>query len=229
MIHSKRSILQIEMHSMPPIKAQLFIENIAKTSLSQTLRSTVNGIEGYWQGVQLGSEFKSVFRDDDSILLGYRAIPVAEYQGVPITESDLFSRASETEQVVELDRLFRVVHVLNFLHRYPSEVRLFLPVHEGLFSNIFSNYGSAFRKIVNSLGLLSTKIVLEIPPQLAYDRQRVSFVAQNYHLNGFEVCVQVDSLQALEQLSEVTLIDYVRLSDNKDKVVITSTARVGLG
>jgi len=214
---------------MPPIKAQLFIKNIAKSSLSQTLRSTETGVIGHWQDFRLDSDFKEVFRDDDREPFGYRAIPIAEHQGVRVTESDLFARASETDGVVELDRLIRVVHVLNFLHRHPSEARLFLPVHEGLFSSISSNYGLAFRKIVNSLGLISTKIVLELPAQLADDRQRVSFIAQNYHLNGFEICIQADSLQAIEELAKATLIDYARLSADENKILIPSAARAVLG
>ena len=188
------------------------------------MRQTDQGIEGRWQDVSIHSSFASVALSLADGTHAYRAITTARMNDSKLDEDELFSLAKDGQELVGLDRLVRTVHLLNFLTCYPPENRLFLRVQEGLFTCVSSNYGSAFRKMMNSLGVPSSRIVLELPIQLSADPPRVSLIAQSYHINGFEICVQTSSIEMLTKLAETIPIDYGRVVDAPDHIVITKRA-----
>jgi EAL domain-containing protein (putative c-di-GMP-specific phosphodiesterase class I) len=194
-----------------PMKALLFIDNIRRSSLKDILIYSDNRIYGLSEQQKFYSRFEPVYSSFDSRLLGYRAI--TEYVDDEAARSPVEERITSlgSDQIVAKDRLIRIVHVLNFLLLYSVQLRLFLPVTEALFNNVWSNYGMAFRKAVNSLGLLTAKIVLELPEFLMADKERISIIASSYHINGFEICVNLMDSGKIGSLVEPGLIDFYRV------------------
>lgn len=120
---------------------------------------------------------------------------------------------------MSLDRLVRTVHMLNYFNLFPQDLPIFLPVREGLFHHVLGNHGYAFRNLIDTLKISSNSIILEVPSHLSSNPQLVAFIAQNYHLNGFKICITVNSHEIFESLSLNSHLDYGFLTDQPNQVV----------
>lgn len=106
---------------------------------------------------------------------------------------------------VELDRLCRLLHTMNFYRQ--SGVRqldLYLSVHSRLLAAIEGNHGMAFRRILDVLELPHQHIILQMPAATASQRWVLAHVVENYRRNGFRVGVNAANLeQAIDLLQRV--------------------------
>jgi EAL domain-containing protein (putative c-di-GMP-specific phosphodiesterase class I) len=117
----------------------------------------------------------------------------------------LLDHAASDDESVELDRLCRMLHAINF-YRQPQAAHadLFLSVHDRLLAAVSSNHGMAFRRILDGLGLPLEKIVLQLPAVTQKQGWLLTYVADNYRRNGFRFAVNAasapDALTLLEQV-----------------------------
>jgi len=104
----------------------------------------------------------------------------------------LFSLASDDSTLVELDRLCRLVHTLNYFARtpYDDRRRLVLNVHGRLLAAVAADHGKAFQRAVMALGLRPDQFVIQVPSTANDDLGLLLFVVDNYRRNGFAVAVQ---------------------------------------
>lgn len=109
------------------------------------------------------------------------------------------------DQSIELDRLCRLLHAVNF-YRQPDmvDVDLYLSVYARLLAAVDSNHGMSFRRVLDVLGLPHRKIVLQLPLIQPDQTGLLNYVADNYRRNGFRLAVNVaDARQGLELLQQV--------------------------
>ncbi|MBA5689070.1 EAL domain-containing protein [Rugamonas apoptosis] len=124
----------------------------------------------------------------------------------------LLDHAASDDESVELDRLCRMLHAINFFRQGgDGDADLYLNVHDRLLSAVSSNHGHAFQRIVEALGLPMARIVLLLP--LATERQGwlLNYVADNYRRNGFRIAVQAASAADGLHLLERVRPDVIRL------------------
>lgn len=98
-------------------------------------------------------------------------------------------RAATDDQSIELDRLCRMLHAINFF-RQPLALQgadLYLSVHGRLLAAVSSNHGYAFLRILHALELPIQKIVLQLPAIGAASGWLANYVADNYRRNGFRL------------------------------------------
>jgi EAL domain-containing protein (putative c-di-GMP-specific phosphodiesterase class I) len=117
----------------------------------------------------------------------------------------LDSDAASDDESVELDRLCRMLHVLNFFRQAgAARADLYLSVHGRLLAAVDSNHGMVFRRILDSLGLPAQGIVLQLPQATPNQGWLLNYVADNYRRNGFRVAINAadvaDGLRLLEQV-----------------------------
>jgi EAL domain-containing protein (putative c-di-GMP-specific phosphodiesterase class I) len=108
-------------------------------------------------------------------------------------------------QSIELDRLCRLLHVVNF-YRQPemADVDLYLSIHPRLLGAVDSNHGMSFRHVLDVLELPHRKIVLQLPPSEARQAWLLNYVADNYRRNAFRLALNVaDARQGLVMLAEI--------------------------
>jgi EAL domain-containing protein (putative c-di-GMP-specific phosphodiesterase class I) len=108
-------------------------------------------------------------------------------------------------QSIELDRLCRLLHVINF-YRQPdmADVDLYLSIHPRLLAAVDSNHGMSFRHVLDVLDLPHRKIVLQLPPSEARQAWLLNYVADNYRRNAFRLALNVvDAKQGLAMLDEI--------------------------
>jgi EAL domain-containing protein (putative c-di-GMP-specific phosphodiesterase class I) len=140
----------------------------------------------------------------------------------------LLDHAASDDESVELDRLCRMLHAINFF-RQPeaqqtestdpaAQSALFLSVHARLLAAVGGNHGYAFRRILDALELPHQRIVLQLPTVTATQRWVLDAVAENYRRNGFRLAINVinagQALLLLEQVRpDVVKIDGREITD----------------
>lgn len=166
--------------------------------------------QGKAHGRYLNSTLTSVFQPIRD-LAGNRAVGVQGFmrsysrsdEGLSVWK--LLDTTATDDQSIELDRLCRLLHAINF-YRQPEMVDadLYLSVHARLLAAVDSNHGMSFRHVLDLLGLPHRKIVLQLPAIQADQAWIAHYVADNYRRNGFRLAINVaDARQGLEQMRQI--------------------------
>jgi len=113
----------------------------------------------------------------------------------------LLDHAASDDESIELDRLCRMLHAINFFRQADgtpdaaanADADLYLNVHDRLLSAVSSNHGHAFRRILDALELPLSRVVLQLPVATPQQGWLLNYVSDNYRRNGFRFAVNVDS------------------------------------
>jgi EAL domain-containing protein (putative c-di-GMP-specific phosphodiesterase class I) len=127
----------------------------------------------------------------------------------------LLDSAASDDESVELDRLCRMLHAINFFRQEEAAgaggTDLYLNVHSRLLSAVSSNHGHAFRRILDALELPLARIVLLLPAVTAQQGWLINYVADNYRRNGFRFAVQASGAHDGAALLDRVRPDVLRL------------------
>ena len=132
----------------------------------------------------------------------------------------LLDQAASDDESVELDRLCRMLHSINFYRQVDHDVSLHLSVHARLLAAVDSNHGIAFRRILNLLELPHDKIVLQMPVVTQNQGWLLNYVLDNYRRNGFRLGISAadarDALALLEKVKpDMIKVDARELTDEE--------------
>lgn len=134
----------------------------------------------------------------------------AEDEGLSLWR--LLENAASDDESVELDRLCRMLHAINFFRQPDCEVLdLHLNVHGRLLSAVSSNHGHAFRRILDALELPVGRVVLQLPQTTPQQNWLLGYVADNYRRNGFRFAARAGSAQEGNALLDRVRPDVIRL------------------
>jgi len=158
--------------------------------------------EGRAQGRFFNCTMSSAFQPIRAVATG----EVAAYEGLARSVSaqdkglslwKLLDHAASDNESIELDRLCRMLHSINFFRQADAapnaEADLYLNVHDRLLSAVSSNHGHAFRRILDALELPLSRVVLQLPVATPQQGWLLNYVSDNYRRNGFRFAVNVDS------------------------------------
>jgi EAL domain-containing protein (putative c-di-GMP-specific phosphodiesterase class I) len=161
---------------------------------------------GRYFNASLTTAFQAIRSGQDQQVIAYEAYARSfdpTDQGLNVWR--LLEFVANDEESVELDRLCRLLHTMNFYRQ--SGVRqldLYLSVHSRLLAAIEGNHGMAFRRILDVLELPHQHIILQMPAATASQRWVLAHVVENYRRNGFRVGVNAANLeQAIDLLQRV--------------------------
>jgi EAL domain-containing protein (putative c-di-GMP-specific phosphodiesterase class I) len=117
----------------------------------------------------------------------------------------LLDHAASDDESVELDRLCRILHAVNFFHQSEAAGKdLYLSVHARLLAAVEGNHGTAFSRILRMLELPQERIVLQLPQIVEHQSWLVNYVVDNYRRNGFRIAVNaVNPADALALVRKV--------------------------
>jgi EAL domain-containing protein (putative c-di-GMP-specific phosphodiesterase class I) len=167
---------------------------------------------GRFLRTDLSSVFQPLIGSGPGACVGYEAFVRAHGRGeLDIAPWNLFSLVANDDALVALDRLCRMVHVLNFLRVPDLPGRLFLNVHGRLLVAVREDHGHTFRHALDQLGLDPARIVIETPESANTDRKLLALVLSNYRLNGFAVAANTPGLADLESLLLMVRPDFVKI------------------
>lgn len=196
---------------------------------------------GRAQGRYFNSTLTSAFQPIRELGTGR----IAGYEGFArsYSESDqglcvwkLLDHAANDDESVELDRLCRMLHSINFFRQPEADGSdLYLSAHARLLAAVDGNHGTAFRRILELLGLPQDRVVLQLPLVPRHQGWLVNYVADNYRRNGFRIAVNVhDAAQGLALL-QFTRPEALKLDaraivqDREAEKLLSECARRGIG
>lgn len=148
--------------------------------------------QGRFFNSTMSSAFQPVRRLDDGRVLAYEGLArsaAAADQGLSLWR--LLDHAASDDESIELDRLCRMLHAINFFRQHAADegADLYLSVHARLLSAVGSNHGHAFQRILDALGLPVARIVLQLPQVTPQQGWLLNYVADNYRRNGFRYAI----------------------------------------
>jgi len=161
---------------------------------------------GRYFNASLTSAFQPIRCGTNGQLMAYEAYARsydAGDQGLNVWR--LLEHVANDDESVELDRLCRLLHAINF-YRQPESagLDLYLSVHSRLLAAVEGNHGAAFRRILDSLELPHEQIILQMPLITSSQRWVLTHVTENYRRNGFRIGVHAQNLeQAADLLSRI--------------------------
>jgi EAL domain-containing protein (putative c-di-GMP-specific phosphodiesterase class I) len=143
----------------------------------------------------LHSVFQPVRSLSSGQVIGYEAFARSYGHDMGLSVWKLLDGAASDDESVELDRLCRMLHAINFFRQSShSSASLFLSVHERLLTAVDGNHGMVFRRVLDSLDLPAQRIVIQLPAVRPTLFPILSHVAHGYRRNGFRVAVSVGDL-----------------------------------
>lgn len=154
----------------------------------------------------LTSAFQAIRSSASRAVIGYEGYArsyAANDQGLNVWK--LLDHAANDNESIELDRLCRILHAINFYRQPESrDMDLYLSVHTRLLAAVEGNHGMAFRRILDILELPHQHIVLQLPQIMPSQRWVLNHVSDNYRRNGFRIGINAgDTRQALDLLERV--------------------------
>jgi len=170
-------------------------------------------VRGRYFNSTLTSAFQPIRNLDAGKIVGYegfaRSYSDAD-QGLCIWK--LLDHAATDDESVELDRLCRMLHAINFF-RQPAAAGadLYLSVHARLLAAVDGGHGTAFSRVLAALDLPREKIVLQLPGNIDHQNWLLRYVADNYRGNGFRIAVNAADAGHALQLAESVRPEVLKL------------------
>lgn len=183
-----------------------YLNSLSPQSGSHLFAGKDGRISARFFNARLSSVFQPIRSSVDFRLLGYEAFVRTlslNDQGLSIWK--LLEHATTDDESVELDRLCRLLHAINFFRQNVLEERdLYLSVHNRLLTAVAGNHGAAFQRVLSKLDIPQKNIVLQLPAIVPSQRWVITHVAENYRRNGFRLAVHAQNIeQAFDFLDRV--------------------------
>ena len=129
----------------------------------------------------------------------------------PLSTRDWFASIREDTQLVDLDRLSRALHALNFFGLGMHGL-LFLNVHERLLKSVRYDHGNHFSSILLALGLNPGRIVIEIPEAASAHKTFLDYLAKSYQRYGFKIAANLSNAGLVMTVADATRLDFLKIN-----------------
>ncbi|HEX4984919.1 MAG TPA: EAL domain-containing protein [Burkholderiales bacterium] len=153
-------------------------------------RAADGRIVGSFFHCRLGSVFQPVFDLGERQVVGHAAYVRSEAdQGGGVSPWGVFALAAEDPVLVRLDRLCRTVHALNYFGAASRRQSLFVGVQPRLLESVKDGHGRAFERILDLIGVETSRVVIEIPAEVNGDWRLLKHVIVNYRSRGYRIAM----------------------------------------
>ncbi|MBA3755389.1 MAG: EAL domain-containing protein [Nitrosomonas sp.] len=163
---------------------------LIKSATDYSLKRAENGwISGLFYHCELTSVFQPIFSITAGKTMGHAAyIRSKANDDVALWPWQIFSLASKDEQLVDLDRLCRAIHALNYYFNNISKSdNLFVDVHPRLLESVKDDHGRAFENFLDLIGVKTSRVVIEIPAIVNRNWKLLQHVITNYRSRGYQI------------------------------------------
>ncbi len=168
-------------------------------------------IESRAGGLRLATEFHPIWRaNGTSIIMGHDATLRAFPPDTSQTMAAKVFHLADVDEVVNLDRLCRTIHMLNYLPIAHENGYLFLHVHPRHVLGVKRDHGAYFEEVIFRCGLPPRRVVISVMVSPLYDRQFTLLQQglKNYQKRGYSTAIKFDE-QASERFFERYCIDFL--------------------
>jgi EAL domain-containing protein (putative c-di-GMP-specific phosphodiesterase class I) len=146
---------------------------------------------------RLTSAFQPIVRASDGGIVGHHALLRVFDQGDhAIAPWRVLAQAADDAMLVQLDRLTRTVHALNYFYRGDaSRGLLYLNVEQRLLSVVMDNHGAYFELILAHLDVPASRVAIVLPSGSIDDPVTFVRAAIAYRIRGYRVVAQLRSCE----------------------------------
>ncbi|MGZ8236443.1 MAG: hypothetical protein ACXWTY_01035 [Methylobacter sp.] len=178
-----------------------------------------NRVSGLFGPIRISSTFTPVrSAENPDLFAGHIAqLLVAPYDYFQHSPNAAQKTSADFQSIINLDRLSRTVHMLNYLPFLQQSGVLFLDVDPRHVVSVTSNHGAYFEEVIEKCGLATENVVISVTLNNFYALQHDEILKglQNYRQRGYQVALNVGHLYTANGL--VDLIsklspDYVRIN-----------------
>ena len=171
-------------------------------------------ISGYFYHCEISSIFQPIFSVAQRKTIGHAAYIRSQSNGeVALWPWQVFSLASKDDQLVDLDRLCRAIHALNYYFNNTSKVdSLFVDVHPRLLESVKDDHGRAFENFLDLIGIKTSRVVIEIPAIVNRNWKLLQHVITNYRSRGYQIAANYTGTRS-DWMTELGSLypDFVRI------------------
>jgi EAL domain-containing protein (putative c-di-GMP-specific phosphodiesterase class I) len=168
-------------------------------------------VESHFGGDRLATEFHPIRRAGrPSLVVGHDATVYSVQPGTSQDAVEKVFQAADVSGAVNLDRLCRTVHMLNYLPVAHESGYLFLHVHPRHILGVKSDHGAYFEEVIFRCGLSPRRVVVTVPFKPVYDQQftRLQEGLKNYQNRGYATAIKFEE-QTAETLMERNCIEFL--------------------
>lgn len=189
---------------------------LIQSATDYSLQRDTNGwISGRFYHCELTSVFQPIFNIPQGKTMGHAAYIRSQANGEVVLQPwQVFSLASKDEQLVDLDRLCRAVHALNYYFNNISKVdKLFVEVHPRLLESVKDDHGRAFENFLDLIGVRTSRVVIEIPATVNRNWKLLQHVITNYRSRGYQIAANYSGTRS-DWMTELSSLypDIVRIA-----------------
>jgi EAL domain-containing protein (putative c-di-GMP-specific phosphodiesterase class I) len=149
-------------------------------------------VEGRLGGLRFGSILQPVrLAAEPARVIGHDAVSrILETGSDPLAAEG----GADAEGIVNLDRLSRTVHMLNYLPLAHADGSLFLHVHPRHVLAVKRDHGAYFEDIIQRCGLTTRRVVITLAVSAVYDREFALLIERmkNYRDRGYATAIKFD-------------------------------------
>lgn len=160
-----------------------------QAATDQRLQRSEDGwVVGHFFNNRLSSIFQPVFDGDGHHIMGHAAYIRSESDHKDVLPPwSIFALASEDTLLVSLDRLCRTVHAINYFSTASGQENLFVSVQPRLLESVKDDHGRAFEKVLDLIGIETSRVVIELPTEVNRDWTLLKHVISNYRSRGYRI------------------------------------------
>ncbi|MBX3664730.1 MAG: EAL domain-containing protein [Burkholderiales bacterium] len=138
----------------------------------------------------LSSVFQPIVHAASNRPVGHQGLLRASGDGgASLSPWGVFSLAVADHELVDLDRLCRTLHVLNFYRQAPHRDMLYLNVQLRLLQTVGRDFGRAFENRLERLGLGPGQVAIVLPPDILAHPGLIGTALSDYQALGYRVVV----------------------------------------
>ena len=160
------------------------------------------GVEGRFGDLCLSSVFRRIrSASNPSRVDGLQACLRVYAEGEsPASALDVFAAAQDTVAVINLDRLCRTLHLLNYLAVSREAAQLFLYANPHHVTGVKKNHGAYFEDILSRCGLAPERVVICVALGLSGGSRNPALLQglANYRARGYRLALQSNTRSGFE-------------------------------
>ncbi|QFY43809.1 EAL domain-containing protein [Candidatus Methylospira mobilis] len=168
-------------------------------------------VAGRFGELRLATEFEPIHHSSEvDRIVGHDAILQAFQSDAGLASSARVYHDADIGNIINLDRLCRTIHMLNYLPIAHEDYHLFLQVHPRHVLGVKRDHGAYFEEVIFRCGLQPRRVVITVPITPVYDRQLKLLLEglKNYQDRGYGTAIKFDD-KANEQFLERYCIEFL--------------------
>ena len=185
-------------------------------------------VSGIFGPIRISSVFAPVWQTNNyEQLIGHiTQLSVMPYDHELVSEqcteidtlfTNVITQPTDFQSIINLDRLRRTVHMLNYLAYAGNGGVLFLDVDPRHILGVQQDHGAYFEEFITQCGLATKNVVISLAVNNFYVLHHAQLVEglNNYRQRGYQIALNIGSLYATDGLRELIdklAPDYLRMS-----------------